>query len=67
MTPHTFVTVRRPTRNPPPATLPRMATTARKAATAWGVAALVEEVTLPQRVGDKRFSTHVQLLETERG
>ena len=44
-----------------------MATTARKAATAWGVAALVEEVTLPQRVGDKRFSTHVQLLETERG
>jgi hypothetical protein len=31
------------------------------------VAALVEEVTLPQRAGDKRFSTIVQLLETDRG
>jgi hypothetical protein len=28
---------------------------------------LVEEVTLPQRAGDKRFSTLVQLLETDRG
>jgi hypothetical protein len=47
-----------------------MATTtakARKAETPWGAAALIEEVTLPQRAGDKRFSTIVQLLETERG
>lgn len=39
----------------------------RKAETPWGLAALVDEVTLPQRAGDKRFSTIVQLLETERG
>jgi hypothetical protein len=39
----------------------------RKAETPWGAAALVEEVTLPQRAGDKRFSTIVQLLETDRG
>ena len=46
-----------------------MATTTkpRKAETPWGAAALVEEVTLPQRAGDKRFSTIVQLLETHRG
>lgn len=39
----------------------------RKAETPWGSANLVEEVTLPQRAGDKRFSTIVQLLETDRG
>ena len=39
----------------------------RKAETPWGLAALVDELTLPQRAGDKRFSTIVQLLETERG
>ena len=47
-----------------------MATTnakSRKAETPWGAAALVEEVTLSQRAGDKRFSTIVQLLETDRG
>lgn len=47
-----------------------MATTTtkpKKAETPWGAAVLVEEVTLPQRAGDKRFSTIVQLLETERG
>jgi hypothetical protein len=48
-----------------------MATTARstakKVGTPWGTTALVEEVTLPQRAGDKRFSTLVQLLETDRG
>ena len=27
----------------------------------------MEELTLPQRVGDKRFASLVQLLETERG
>ena len=47
-----------------------MATTTtkpRKAETPWGSAYLVEEVTLSQRAGDKRFSTIVQLLETDRG
>ena len=39
----------------------------RKAETPWGSAALVEEVTLPQRAGDRRFSTIVQLLETDTG
>ena len=38
-----------------------------KAATPWGEAALVEELTLPQRAGEKRFATLVQLLETEKG
>ena len=36
-------------------------------ATPWGKAELVEEVKLPQRAGDKRFSSLVQLLETEDG
>ena len=40
---------------------------ATKAATAWGSATIVDELTLQQRVGDKRFSSHVQLLETEQG
>jgi hypothetical protein len=44
-----------------------MATTARKATTAWGEAVVLDEVTLPQRVGEKRFATVVQLLERERG
>jgi hypothetical protein len=39
----------------------------RKAATPWGPAALVEELTLPQRAGDRRFASIVQLLETDRG
>ena len=37
------------------------------AATPWGAAALVEEAVVPQRVGDKRFSVVVQLLETPGG
>jgi len=40
---------------------------AKKAATPWGAATLVEEVTLQQRAGERRFSSLVQLLETERG
>ena len=44
-----------------------MATTARKAATAWGEAAILDEVTLPQRAGEKRFATIIQLLERQRG
>ena len=38
-----------------------------KAATPWGAAALVEELTLPQRAGEKRFASVVQLLETTKG
>jgi hypothetical protein len=38
-----------------------------RAATPWGPAELVEELTLPQKAGDRRFTSHVQLLETPRG
>lgn len=38
-----------------------------KAATPWGQAELLEEVTLAQRAGEKRFSSVVQLLEVEGG
>ena len=39
----------------------------RKTATPWGPADLVEELTLRQRAGEKRFASVVQLLETDRG
>jgi len=35
--------------------------------TPWGPATLVERVTLPQRVGEKRFSSLIELLEDRRG
>lgn len=38
-----------------------------KAETPWGPAELVEELTLPQRAGERRFASLVQLLETGRG
>ena len=38
-----------------------------KVATPWGRAAVVEEIAVPQRVGEKRFSAVVQLLETPKG
>jgi hypothetical protein len=47
-----------------------MATTTRRPkaiATPWGAAHTVEQLTLQQRAGDKRFASVVQLLETERG
>lgn len=44
-----------------------MAKTRAKAATPWGAAALVEELILQQRAGDKRFASVVQLLETSKG
>jgi len=44
-----------------------MATKVRTAATAWGQADLIEEVTVPQRAGERRFAAIVQLLVTERG
>ena len=40
---------------------------ATKAATPWGDATVVDEVALPQRAGEKRFSSIVQLLERPGG
>jgi hypothetical protein len=40
---------------------------ATKAATPWGPAGLVEELTLPQQAGERRFASRVQLLETAKG
>ena len=40
---------------------------ATKTATPWGAATLVEELSVPQRAGEKRFATIVQLFENERG
>jgi hypothetical protein len=40
---------------------------ATKAATAWGDATVVDEVTLPQESGEKRFASVVQLLAAEGG
>jgi hypothetical protein len=40
---------------------------AEKKATPWGAAMLLDEVVVPQRAGEKRFATSVQLLETEKG
>jgi hypothetical protein len=35
--------------------------------TPWGKATVADEVSLPQRVGDRRFASLVQLLETTSG
>ena len=40
---------------------------ASKTATPWGPADLVEELTLRQQVGGRRFASVVQLLETQKG
>jgi hypothetical protein len=40
---------------------------ARKTATPWGPATLVEEAKLPQRAGGKQFASFVQLLEIDGG
>ena len=40
---------------------------ATRVATPWGRAALVEEITVPQRAGGRRFSSFAQLLELESG
>jgi hypothetical protein len=40
---------------------------ATKAITAWGETRVVEEVTLPQSAGDRRFASVVQLLEADGG
>jgi hypothetical protein len=39
----------------------------RRAATPWGPAAVVAEVKVAQRAGEKRFATMLELLETDRG
>jgi hypothetical protein len=38
-----------------------------KTSTPWGPATLVERLSLPQRVGEKRFASVVELLEDDRG
>lgn len=38
-----------------------------RAATPWGEATVVEELRLPQRAGEKRFASLVQLLEGSKG
>lgn len=40
---------------------------ASKAATPWGSAEVVEELTVSQRAGDRRFATVVQLLRDKKG
>ena len=37
------------------------------AATPWGSATLVEEIAIRQRAGERRFSSHLQLLELSSG
>jgi len=44
-----------------------MATKTRTVATAWGPATVVEEVSVPQRAGDRRYAAIVQLLAGEHG
>lgn len=39
----------------------------RTVSTPWGAAALVDELTLPQRAGGRRFASLVQLLEAAGG
>jgi hypothetical protein len=39
----------------------------RTVSTPWGSAALVDELTLPQRAGERRFASLVQLLEAGNG
>ena len=41
--------------------------TTAKTATPWGNAQKLEELSLQQRAGEKRFASVVELLETERG
>jgi len=48
------------------ATTPRT-TSPPRVATPWGAATVVEASAVPQRAGEKRFATVVELLRTERG
>lgn len=38
-----------------------------KATTPWGQTEVLEELTVPQRAGEKRFATIIQLLSDDRG
>ena len=38
-----------------------------KTETPWGRAEVIEQLTLPQRAGEKRFATLVELLQTAKG
>jgi hypothetical protein len=38
-----------------------------KASTPWGATEVVEELTVPQRAGEKRFATIIQLLSDAKG
>ena len=49
------------------ATATRRAPKPSTAATPWGAASILEEASVPQRVGDKRFAVVVQLLEAPNG
>lgn len=40
---------------------------ARKTTTPWGGADLVEHLVIRQQAGERRFATHVELLETQAG
>ena len=40
---------------------------ARTSVTPWGAAKTLEQLTLPQRAGEKRFASVIQLLETDKG
>jgi hypothetical protein len=42
-------------------------TSAPPTSTPWGAAVVIEEVSVLQRAGDKRFASTVQLLETKGG
>ncbi len=67
---HAFVTPTFHTRDTFPRTLPDVATrTARPktVATPWGAAHSVEQLTLEQRAGERRFASLVQLVETDKG
>jgi hypothetical protein len=44
-----------------------VATRSKTSATPWGPATTIEQLTLPQRAGEKRFASVVQLLETQKG
>jgi hypothetical protein len=45
----------------------RHAARTKVSSTPWGPAHSVEQLTLPQRAGEKRFASVVQLLETDNG
>ena len=47
--------------------MPAIREKARTVATPWGPASLLEEATVPQRAGERRFTVVAQLLETRDG